>query len=303
MGMNGFKPNATNKSSLKARSLLFRGANARFTPVDQHQYDLTIFSVATDRYITYWSAMVDSYLKTNDPSVKIQWLVFTDRAEQINPELISRLGDSLLVSKIGHQEWPFPTLLRYQFFVSAAQQVRGRIVMHLDADMLFVGDINFSHLEKSLGPKGMGLISHPGYYRPAGIKKFEFYIKNLKYLAKDINTQLRFGGLGTWERNKLSMAYVPRSKRNNYVCGGAWLGQNAEIVKLCNILSARINEDLEQNVVAVFHDESHLNWYQANNSFNLLNPELCYDPSYPQLKGLTPRIIAVDKNAETKWIR
>jgi len=98
----------------------------------------------------YWSAMVNSYLETNDSSVKTQWIVFTDKGENIDPELISRLGSSLLIVKTAHQEWPFPTLLRYQFLLTVANQVQGRIVMHLDADMLFVDELKLSDIEKSL---------------------------------------------------------------------------------------------------------------------------------------------------------
>ena len=271
--------------------------------MNQELYDLTIFSVATDRYIKYWSAMVDSYLKTNGPSVKIQWVVFTDKAEQIDPDLISKLGNSLLISRIPHQEWPFPTLLRYQFLTSIADQVLGRTVMHLDADMLFVSEIDFAKLEGSLEQKGVALVQHPGYFRPVGTKKLMFYVKNLRYFARDFKTYLRFGGLGTWERNKKSKAFVPRFLRNNYVCGGTWLGRRDEIITLCEELSTRINEDFARGIVAIFHDESHLNWYQSKNQFHLLGPELCFDYSYPQLRNLTPKIQAVDKNAEAKWVR
>jgi hypothetical protein len=271
--------------------------------VDHKEYDLTIFSVATDRYIKYWSEMVNSYLRTNRPAIKIQWVVFTDKAEQIDPDLISKLGKSLLVSNIPHREWPFPTILRYQFLTSISEQVLGRIVMHLDADMLFVGEIDFAKLEGSLGQKGVSLVKHPGYFRPKGTEKLMFYIKRPKYFIKDFKTYLRFGGLGTWERNKESKAFVPRSKRKDYVCGGTWLGRRQEIVILCKELSTRISEDFAREIVAVFHDESHLNWYQAKNQFHLLNPELCFDPSYPQLRDLTPKIQAVDKNAQEKWVR
>jgi len=65
--------------------------------VDEHEFDLTIFSVATDRYINYWSEMVESYLKTNGFELKVQWIVFTDKSELINPDLISKLGNSLLI--------------------------------------------------------------------------------------------------------------------------------------------------------------------------------------------------------------
>ena len=247
--------------------------------------------------------MVNSYLITNDSSVKIQWIVFTDKKNEIDPELISKLGNSLLVINTPHQEWPFPTLLRYQYLLKVSEQVHGRIIMHLDADMLFVGDLNLHVIEKSLGSKGVNLIKHPGYYRPRGIEKFQFYATHPKYLARDVKIRVLFGGLGTWERNKLSRAFVHRRSRENYVCGGVWFGKNPEILKLCKELSQRINEDLEGGIVALFHDESHLNWYQATNHLPLLNPELCYDSSYPQLKNLEPKILAVDKNAEVTWVR
>lgn len=247
--------------------------------------------------------MVKSYLITNSSGVKIQWIVFTDKQKEIDPELTSKLGGSLLVIDTPHQEWPFPTLLRYQYILKISKQVRGRIIMHLDADMLFVKDLNLHEMEKSLGSRGVNLIKHPGYYRPRGINKLRFYATHPKYLARDVKNRVFIGGLGTWERNKLSRAFVPRRSRENYVCGGVWFGKNSEILKLCKELSIRINEDLESGIVAVYHDESHLNWYQATNLLPLLNPELCYDPSYPQLKDLEPRILAVDKNAEATWVR
>ncbi len=247
--------------------------------------------------------MVNSYFKTNGASVKIQWVVFTDKAEQIDAGLISTLGKSLLVSRIPHQEWPFPTIRRYEFLTTISDQILGRIVMHLDADMLFVSEIDFAKLEGSLGQKGVSFVRHPGYFRPKGKEKLIFYVKRPKYYLKDFKTYSQFGGLGTWERNRKSMAFVPRSKRKDYVCGGVWLGRRHEILTLCRELSARISEDFTHKIVAVFHDESHLNWYQAKNQFNLLNPELCFDPSYPQLRDLTPKIQAVDKNAQEKWVR
>jgi len=68
-------------------------------------------------------------------------------------------------------------------------------------------------------------------------------------------------------------------------------------------LSARIEQDLSRNVIARFHDESHINWFAATYKINLLRPDLCFDSSYPNLKGIAPRILAVDKNSQSAWIR
>jgi hypothetical protein len=271
--------------------------------VDHKEFDLTIFSVATDRYISYWSTMVQSFLDTNGPNSSIQWIVFTDKSEKIDSELIEKLGDALVVAKIKHQEWPFPTLLRYQFLLSVAHKVQGRLVMHIDADMLFVNTFDFLGVEEELGMNSIAFVHHPGYFRPAGKTRGWFYIKNPKYLAKDLLMFLRLGGLGTWETNKSSRAFVSRASRKNYICGGIWLGRKDEILQLCNELSCRIDDDLKEGFIAKFHDESHLNWYKSVRSSILLSPEYCFDPTYRQLENLKPKVVAVDKNLKSQWVR
>jgi len=118
--------------------------------------------------------MVDSYFKTNDSKFKVQWIVCTDKNEDIEPDLMSRLGHSLVVSRIAHQNWPLPTLLRYQYLTSISDQISGRLVMHLDADMLFVSQVDFPEIESALGLKGVALVKHPGFFRPTGISKIKF---------------------------------------------------------------------------------------------------------------------------------
>jgi histo-blood group ABO system transferase len=247
--------------------------------------------------------MVASYLDTNDSNFKVQWIVFTDKEDEIGADLRLRLSDSLVVVKAAHQSWPLPTLLRYEYLTNISEQISGRLVMHLDADMLFVSQVDFPEIESALGPKGVALVRHPGFFRPTGLKKINFYLTNIKNLARDCRTKLRFGGLGSWERNAESRAFVPRDQRKVYVCGGTWIGRKEVILSLCNELSSRINEDLNDGIIAVFHDESHLNWYQSKYQPALLNPAFCFDPRYPQLKDLKPKILAVNKNTKSKWVR
>lgn len=259
--------------------------------------------MATDRYIQFWLKMVNSYLSTNSSPKKIQWVVFTDRRGDIDEKLSSTLGESLLVVEIEHKPWPFPTLLRYQNLLSVSEQIHGDIVMHLDADMLFQSDLDLERIKQSLESSPVNLVRHPGYFRPAGIRRLFFYFTHFNYFLRDLKTFAFFGALGTWERNKNSQAFVPRRMRSKYVCGGTWLGKKSEIIKLCEILSQRIIIDLDEEIIASFHDESYLNWYQAQKNFFLLSPEFCYEPTYPQLKSLIPTIIAVDKNHDEEWVR
>lgn len=68
-------------------------------------------------------------------------------------------------------------------------------------------------------------------------------------------------------------------------------------------LRHNIEMDLSSDFIASFHDESHLNAFIVDKQIKILSPEFCYDPSYPQLKDLSPKVLAIDKNATTEWVR
>jgi len=106
---------------------------------------------------------------------------------------------------------------------------------------------------------------------------------------------VRVGGLGSWETKPESLAFVPRQLRKQYVCGGTWMGRGQELLSMIHELAAHTRTDLDAGRVAVWHDESHLNWFAANNATSILGSEYCYAPGFPNLADLSPRIIAVDK--------
>ena len=88
---------------------------------------------------------------------------------------------------------------------------------------------------------------------------------------------------------------IPRKYRKKYFCGGIWFGSNKAIKNMCSVLSQSIEKDLSKNIVALWHDESHLNQYSIHNDVNELSSEFCFDPTYPNLKGLRELVRAVDK--------
>ena len=91
-----------------------------------------------------------------------------------------------------------------------------------------------------------------------------------------------------------------RKDRRIYVCGGTWFGERDSFLKLVSELSQNVAADLEQNRIAVWHDESHLNWWASKNPHLTLTPEFCHVESYPQLEGLIATITAVDKTVATR---
>jgi hypothetical protein len=125
----------------------------------------------------------------------------------------------------------------------------------------------------------------------------------LRILVSDIRLKLKYFGIGTWETNRSSSAFVPKSQRKQYVCGGTWWGKKESIQKLSHELEFKIDQDLSNNLIAKYHDESHLNYWAANNPCLLVGPEFCFDARLVFAKNMKPIIRAVNKNVDGLWNR
>ena len=223
--------------------------------------------------------------------------VFTDQTGRV--ETFARDNPDLAITchQINPLNWPEATLYRYKLISEAAQSLTEDYLMHLDADMLFKQEFG-----RELNPldweNGIALVAHPGFWRPAGFGRPRFYFSNPKVFLIDLLSYLRVGGLGSWSRDLDSLAHVKRHKRREYVCGGVWMGSRRSFLDMVASLKNSVSRDEERGVMAVWHDESHLNKWASENLHTTLTPQYCFDPGYPQLRNLEEVIRAVDKNLE-----
>lgn len=261
---------------------------------------LTIFTIATGTYLNYWLKLVESANKFLDKELNVQWILLTDKKEEVMSKQNVVSGLNLVVKPVKDLVWPLPTILRYEFIENFKSSITGDHVMYLDADMLFIKQVTKHYLMAQLGSQEIVFTIHPGFYRPNGFQLLQFYLRNPTYLIRDSQLYLKFGGLGTWERNKKSQAYVSRKSRSTYVCGGVWFGKTTSVMKMCVELSFRVKSDFKSQIVAIHNDESHLNWFASNYSIKCLKPELCFEPTYPQLNSVEGLILAVNKGANER---
>ena len=89
----------------------------------------------------------------------------------------------------------------------------------------------------------------------------------------------------TYERNPKSTAYIPYGEGKYYVMGALNGGISNIYLKMCEELSRNIQIDLKNNIIALWHDESHLNKYIVDKNFlimecNYLYPEGFILPEY-----------------------
>lgn len=254
----------------------------------------SIVSIATGtKYLNYWLEMVKSFDKFDSGSNKVVFYLLTSERKLAEYE-IKNINQEFRIFDIPSYGWPEATLLRYQEILKIYSYFAEDIIIYLDADMLVCSDL----IAEIVGLKfngGIGVVLHPGYWRAKGWSLLKFYIHNPLQLSKDCVRKIKIGGLGTWETNNISSAFVRRRNRNKYVCGGIWFGYKKELFTLVKDCSFAVDEDLQHGYIAIWHDESHLNKWCSRNEVTFLPPSFCYDPSYKNLNSLREVVRAVVK--------
>ena len=253
-----------------------------------------IVSLATGtKYLGYWKEMVLTF-KAKEPNFQsIEFYLLTDNVSEAQ-EFCQANQISSKVFSIPSYGWPDATLLRYQEILAIKEFMTEEVCIYVDADML-IQEAFIPKLTPSEWENGMAFIAHPGFWRPHGFERAIFYLKYPNRILRDLVSTIKFGNLGSWERNALSAAYVPRQNRKKYVCGGVWMGRNQYFFELVEKCSQAVKIDLKKNFVAIWHDESHLNKWFSDHGGTILTPAFCYDPTYPNLASLPEYIRAVRK--------
>lgn len=97
-----------------------------------------------------------------------------------------------------------------------------------------------------------------------------------------------------YERRKQSAAYIPRGLVNyKYYHAGVNGGRAKEYLEMCRTLNDRINSDYNNGIVALYHDESHVNKYFSEHQCLSLSKEYGTAEGAPNQDKA--KIIIVDK--------
>lgn len=253
------------------------------------KFEIAFFTIATNNYVEYWAELIGSADAVFFPENRVCFVVFTDDVSESKRLTAHIKNVTVRYVQIEPLGWPEATLLRYSVYAENVHTINANIYSHIDADMLFIDNpLKFTNPEDWVN--GVALVLHPGYFRGnsnAVSKKLRF---------KDRIMRIWMGGLGTWETRKSSKAFVKRGLRQNYYCGGFWMGKSAAFTLLVSKLQAVTQCDLDLGIIAKWHDESYLNSWASLENFTSLSPSFCYDSTYPWLNGLPEIIRAVRKS-------
>lgn len=248
-------------------ALSFVDGFARYA-INMDAFDLTIFTIATNKYLDYFDLQKEQISKYIGAYQRTQILVATNvRA----PGIEAYKNLTIQYVAMDDLKWPEVTLLRYHQLLKNAEAILGTYVMWLDTDMSIQRSVTLQDLIHS---EEVHFARQPGFvFSKSALAKLS-PMRKLGAVIPWIKAYLKFQhGAGTWEARKASTAFVAPGKRSIYVHGAVWLGNRGAVIRMAKELAQRIDDDLSKGIIAVWHDESHLNWYFANSAIKSILPK------------------------------
>jgi hypothetical protein len=217
----------------------------------------------------------DFFLKAEKnflPGIHKEYFVFTD-AKRLYSDKISRIHKRYQ-EKLG---WPFDTLKRFEMFLQVESELeKFDYLFFFNANMRVVEIVDKTFLPSD--EEGLLAVKHTWLYNTSPT---EFPL----------------------ETNPKSTAYIEPGTATHYFMGGLNGGTTRCYLQLIKDINRNIYEDLGKNIIAIWHDESHLNKYLLGKKIKILGTEY----GYPQGAELPfkPKIIILEKGrfGGHAWLR
>lgn len=195
--------------------------------------------IATNKYAQFLQPLIESADKYFLPNNdEVNYFIFT------NSEFDVISKRNIIKVETEHNEWPWMTLGRYKIFSNNSEILSEMdYLYYCDVDMRFESEVGDEIIDDLVATQ------HHGYYMMRG----------------------------TPETNPLSLACVFSNEQMQYFAGGFNGGSSKEYLKMAKKLSDNIERDYSNGIIAIWHDESHINRYFIDNKpTKILNPGYCF---------------------------
>jgi len=223
---------------------------------------VAILYIALGRYTVFWKEFFES-CEDMLMNCEKHYFIWTDNPES---ELIYADRANVTVIPTQKKGWPFDSLLRFQMFTDKKKELsRFDYVFFFNANFKFYNPTDLSEIAPREWNDGLVAGIHPSI--------LTHDISNPDFLP--------------YERRPESTAGVPFGQGKYYVCGAFNGGTSAAFLEMCQTLMTNVQTDLNQDIIALVDDESHLNAYMVNK--NLLVSSVAYGFPESHLKRLRPR--------------
>ena len=230
---------------------------------------VAITFIGTNRYLDFLPKYYEHIEKYFLPNTEKVFLIFTDGE-------LNELPNNIKVYHQEHLEWPYITLKRFEILNKAREEIEHcDWLVFLDADTRVVSKVTE---EEFFSDK-----PYFGVHHPCHALKMQPHTEYPG--AFETNTNSR---AGVTEEDDTSMYYQ----------GCLWGGRVPEVMDMIEELDSRVEEDLSNDVIAVWHDESQLNKFysEVKEDVHLLGPEYAYPEVFQDHCNFEPKIVHLAKD-------
>ena len=226
--------------------------------------------IGTGKYLNFLPKYYENIEKYFLPNSEKTILVFTDGE-------LNDVPDNVVPYYQEHLDWPYITLTRFNIIKRAKDEIeKNDWFVFIDADALVVDTITeedfFDNTKSFFG------VHHPCHF-----------------LQMPPHNQYP----GAFETNPSSLSHISETDDLSvYYQGCLWGGKIANVIEMIEELDSRVNKDLENNIIAVWHDESHINKFFIENkeNVNVLGPEYAYPEVFSDYCEFEPKIVHLAKD-------
>ena len=230
---------------------------------------VAIIFIGTNKYLDFLPTYYENIEKYFLPNSEKTIFAFTDGELDDTP-------DNIKVYHQEHLEWPYITLKRFEIINKARADLDSMDwLVFLDADTRVVDTVTE---EEFFSDK-----PYFGVHHPCHALKMQPHTEYPG--AFETNTDSR---AGVTEEDDTSMYYQ----------GCLWGGRVPEVLDMIEELDGRVEEDLSNDVIALWHDESQLNKFysEVKEDVHLLGPEYAYPEVFQQYCNFEPKIVHLAKD-------
>lgn len=210
---------------------------------------VAILNISIGSYSIFWKDFFISAEENFLPEYEKHYFVFTDKEYLYGIE-----SDKVSIIFQKDLGWPFNTMKRFEMFEKCEEELKKYdYIFFINGNAIFKKKLTRNFINEN---KNIITIVHPGLANYP-IDKYPY------------------------ERRKKSMAYISKKEGKYYVQGAFIGGKRESFIKMTKFLNERIKKDIANGIIAIWHDESFLNFYILNrNDIQIMGKQYLYYEEY-----------------------
>jgi hypothetical protein len=227
---------------------------------------VAILYIGTGRYTIFWDEFYNSCEKNLLKNCEKHYFFFTDSKEFESNEKIT----IVLQENLG---WPLITALRYKILNKIKDELKDYdYVFFFNGNMEVIHEVSEEELLPSEAEGYIVAPLHSGNKRMKSNWEFDY------------------------ERNPKSASYIPYGEGEYYFHAGLLGGRVKEFLEMLDTCEKMMDEDLKNNFIPKFHDESVFNKYVLTHPYKILSNYYIYPTHGKQFVKLNPKVKIIQRD-------